>query len=125
MCSEYQIKTTSKKIEAALGVPVKSSVGETEFEITVKFSSSAPVLKLSKNGLEFTERVFPVSPFPNSRLSGFENQSDGKDESMGDEKQIQRIYEKPRGKLGFNTHPVLVDDGRWFNKRLGLSVPFS
>jgi putative SOS response-associated peptidase YedK len=108
MCSEYQVKTSTSDIQKALGTPVKLASGAIEWDKTIKFSTKAPVIQNAKLGLELVERVFPVSPFPNSRLSGFENQSDGKDESTEDDKQIQRIYEKPRWKTPFAAHPLLV-----------------
>lgn len=111
MCSEFQVNTSSQQIEDVLGTPVKVAGNETSWERTIKFSTPAPIVQFARdNSIELVERVFPVSPFPNSRLSGFANQSDGKDAADGDpeDRQIKRIYDMPRWKKTFADVPLLV-----------------
>lgn len=109
MCSEFQVNTSSKQVQEVLGTPIKVATKDSSWDRTIKFSTPAPILQSSNEGLELTERVFPVSPFPNSRLSGFANQTDGKDEpSETEDKQIKRIYDMPRWKKTFSEKPILV-----------------
>ena len=104
------VNTSSKRIEEALGNPVLNKTGKINWDNVIKFSTRAPVLQPSDEGLELVERIFPVSPFPNSRLSGFANQSDGKEDESADpeDRQIRRIYDVPRWKKTFNAEPLLV-----------------
>ena len=109
MCSEFMSKTSSREVEEALGVPVVVNLKERSWDKVIKFSGAAPTLAREGTEIACSERVFPVSPFPNSRLSGFENQSDGNDDKSADtESQIQRIYERPRWKKTFSDLPLLV-----------------
>lgn len=110
MCSEYTLKTNPKQVEAALGIPIRNISGDTTWNQTVRIFTEGPIIKPVDDGAEFRTYIFPKSPFPNSRLSGFENQSDSGSDDVGDEddKQIKRIYDKPRWGKPFASYPLLV-----------------
>lgn len=112
MCSEFQVRATPKEIEEAMAVALHNFSDETQkgtrWDKTVRMSGTAPVLIKHKEGLGISEKIFPVRPFPNARLSGFENQSDGGEAGELDEAQVRRIYDVPLWKQGFATHPCLV-----------------
>jgi putative SOS response-associated peptidase YedK len=54
---------------------------------------------MGPSGPRLVERVFPASPFPNSRLSGADT---------GDAENIRRIYDLPTWKEGFRSERLLV-----------------
>lgn len=105
MCAEYETRTNQRKIEERLGVALPD-IGTVRFNQgkRVKFTVAAPVIAGGLEGPVLTEKVFPVSPFPNARLSGL-----GLDEDAGDlDQDIRRIYEVPLWKKSFSENPVLV-----------------
>ena len=105
MCAEYQITVSNKKIQEALGVPLPD-YGPTKFDHhqRVRFTVTAPVIERRAEGPVLTSKIFPVNPFPNSRLSGL-----GLDEDASETDQdIRRIYDVPLWKKTFAENPLLV-----------------
>jgi putative SOS response-associated peptidase YedK len=109
---------------------VVNSSGVTEWEKTIRFGAPAPIIEKSAKGFRLTERIFPVNPFPNSRLSGFENQSDaGPEREDEEDKQIRRIYDVPRWKKAFGESPLLVPmtgftEFAYWGKQAGSALNF-
>lgn len=99
MCAEYEIRTSQKKIEEAIERRMGNLSLETAWKSRIKFTNRAPVIQMGADGPEIAERVFPASPFPNSRLSGADR---------GDAENIRRIYDLPTWKQGFTQERLLV-----------------
>jgi len=97
MCAEYTVKTSARKIQERLGLPVREEQ-TVHFPDRIKFTNSAPVLIA---GSRLVEKIFPANPFPNARLSGV----DDADETDQD---IRRIYDVPLWKKSFSDSPALV-----------------
>jgi putative SOS response-associated peptidase YedK len=111
MCAEYNLTTSNKKIQQALGVPLPD-YGPTKFDPSkrIRMSLSAPVVEQTGGGLALVERIFPVNPFPNSRLSGL-----GLDENSSElDQDVRRIYDVPLWKTSFAEHPVLIPMSSFF-----------
>ncbi len=108
MCSEYTNKTSINEIHDALGVTLLNTTNETKWDQVVKFSMSVPVIEIANGKPTLSLKIFPVSPMPNSRLSGVGNQTDGDDKNVNDEIQIKRIYEMPWWKRGFSEFPIVI-----------------
>lgn len=108
MCSEYQINTTHTKLLDALKSDIRNRTSNEEWSFTVKMTAKPPVIVKEDSGLSLIEKVFPVRPFPNARLSGFENQSDAGEAGSHEEAQVRRIYDVPMWKTGFSSSPCLV-----------------
>ncbi len=97
MCSEYHIKTNLMEIADELKTAIKTSVAKPEWDQRIKFSLSAPVIAKKENEIRLGELIFPVQPFPNSRLS-----------QVKEEGQVVRIYDVPLWKQGFSKFPCIV-----------------
>lgn len=106
MCAEYQMTVSNKKIQEVLGIPLPD-YGPTKFDSLkrVKLSVAAPVVELVDGRPVLRERVFPVNPFPNSRLSGFEG---GDEVAVESDQSIRRIYDVPLWKKTFSENPLIV-----------------
>ncbi len=98
MCAEYTIQTSAKKIREQLGRPLAEEQ-TIRFPERIKFTARAPVITPD---FKLVEKIFPAQPFPNSRLSGVE------DENAGLDQDIRRVYDVPLWKNSFANHPVLV-----------------
>jgi putative SOS response-associated peptidase YedK len=106
MCAEYQVTASNKKIQEALGIPLTDDeLGKPNSNNRIKLSTPAPVVYL-KNGLPILgQKIFPVNPFPNSRLSSLAN---GAEDEVPTDKDIKRIYDTPLWKKSFAENPVLI-----------------
>lgn len=109
MCSEYTTPRNAQMIEKALKASVSDKVKNFKWGSTIKFSAEGPVIQKSDSGqLELILKTFPVSPMPNSRLSGLLGQTDANAVTEIEDELIERIYEKKTWKDGFANAPVLV-----------------
>lgn len=106
MCAEYQMTVSNKKVQEALGIPLPD-YGPTKFDPAkrIRMSTLAPVIELRAGVPTLTEKIFPVNPFPNSRLSGLGSLDEGAGES---EQDIRRIYDVPLWKKSFAENPLIV-----------------
>jgi putative SOS response-associated peptidase YedK len=98
MCAEYTIQVSAKKIREHFGRPLVEEQTY-RFPDRIKFTTGAPVITA---GNILTEKIFPAQPFPNSRLSGVEEEGTDLDQD------IRRVYDVPLWKKSFAEHPVLV-----------------
>lgn len=106
MCAEYQLTASKKEIKEAMGVPLTDDeISPPKIERRIKLSLSAPVIELRKDGPALTEKIFPVQPFPNSRLSGLAH---GSEEEVPADREIERIYDEKTWKDGFEQRPLLI-----------------
>jgi putative SOS response-associated peptidase YedK len=105
MCAEYLMTVSNKKIQQALGIPLADE-GPTSFDRThrVRFTARAPVIESRSSGPHLVEKIFPASPFPNSRLSGLGLD----DDAINADQDIRRIYDVPLWKKTFAENPLLV-----------------
>jgi putative SOS response-associated peptidase YedK len=131
MCSEYVLKIRPEAVEEALGTPIISHSNQTSWDMELRMGGRAPVIVAEGDKLYFETLRFPTSPFPNARLSGFRNQSDGNDFESRDEadKEITRIYDKKLWKEGFATKPLLTPMTRfrefaYWGERKGDAIDF-
>jgi putative SOS response-associated peptidase YedK len=106
MCSEYNVKVKQEEIEAALGGSLRNIAEKTDWNKRIKFTNHAPIIEMIDGEPALIERVVPVHPFPNSRLSGVEREDST--DTPDDEKQIKRIYELPTWKKGFTENRCLA-----------------
>lgn len=104
MCSEYNISTTDKAIREVLDADVVTLSSNHEWYQKVRLTNKAPILFRRASGdLVLDEYVFPVQPFPNSRLSSIERK-----DLNGEDPQVRRIYDLPTWKKPFEKSPCLV-----------------
>jgi putative SOS response-associated peptidase YedK len=96
VCSEFTIKTTPEQIAAALGAVVDNISMHKEWDQRIRISQSAPVLYSKASGVILDKVIFPVQPFPNSRLSGLEGE------------ELKRIYDRPTWKKSFTEETCLI-----------------
>lgn len=101
MCAEANVKTTDKQIREVLGTPYINHTGQIEWNKRVKLTDPFPVVERNKEAFELNHRIFPVMPFPNSRLSDLVPGKSGQEE-------IVRVYERPTWKDGFTQHRGLT-----------------
>lgn len=99
---------SNKKVQEALGIPLPD-YGPKKFDPLkrIKLSDRAPVVELKSGVATITEKIFPVNPFPNSRLSGLGSLDEGAGETESDQ-DIRRIYEVPLWKKSFSDSPLVV-----------------
>lgn len=106
MCAEYQVRVSDNKIKEALGVPLSDDdLGKPNSNRRIKLSLPAPIVLNRGGKIAVEEKIFPVQPFPNSRLSGLAN---GSEDEVPTDREIRRIYETPTWKKAFTETPVLV-----------------
>ena len=107
MCAEYQVTTTKRRIQEALGIPLSDDdLGKPNSNKRIKLSLPAPIVLLNKKGEPTVEeKIFPVNPFPNSRLSSLAH---GSEDEVPTDREVRRIYEAPLWKKSFAEHPVLI-----------------
>ena len=109
MCSQFTSPKNPKAIEKSLGTKIEQSQLDFEWGKEIRFHTQTPVVMKDKSGkLKLEMRTFPVSPMPNARMSGLKGQTDGNDKGDIDERQIERIYEKPLWKHGFEHDPLVI-----------------
>lgn len=96
MCSEYSLKITQQQITAALVSKMKNLSAEAVWDQRIRMSQSAPVLYDGGEGIVLDKSIFPVQPFPNSRLSGLEGEA------------LKRIYDRPTWKKSFTEKTCLI-----------------
>lgn len=107
MCAEYQVTTSNRKIQEALGIPLSDDdLGKPNSNKRIRLSMPAPVVLLNREGLPtVSEKIFPVNPFPNSRLSGLAH---GSEDEVPTDREVRRIYEVPLWKKSFSENPILI-----------------
>lgn len=111
MCAEYEIRTSDKQIEAILERSLINVSERESWDDHIKLTNRVPVVEMSAQGLVLRERVFPVQPFPNSRLSSagmMEEQETPKPDRTEESPQIRRVYELPTWGQGFREERCLA-----------------
>ncbi|MES2857469.1 MAG: SOS response-associated peptidase family protein, partial [Bdellovibrionota bacterium] len=98
------IKANTEKVKKLFDRPILVRTKETEWDRRVKLTNSFPTIEPAADGnsLELRDRLFPVMPFPNSRLSDVViNAATGEEE-------LVRIYNRPTWAPGFKAERCLV-----------------
>lgn len=101
------IKANTERVKRLIGRPILIRTKETEWNRRVKLTNSFPTIETSESddsgdALELHDRLFPVMPFPNSRLSDIVlNPASGEEE-------LVRIYNRPTWSPGFASERCLV-----------------
>ncbi len=95
-----------------MGLPLTDDdLGKPSSNRRIKLSLPAPVLMNRQGELALEEKVFPVQPFPNSRLSSLAH---GSEDEVPTDREIRRIYEAPTWKRAFTETPVIVPMTEFF-----------
>jgi putative SOS response-associated peptidase YedK len=102
MCAEAMIRANTKRIEKFLDRSLVVKTQETDWNRRVKLTDKFPTIEAEREVFELHERVFPVMPFPNSRLSDLVF-----DDRRGEERLV-RIYDRPTWSQGFTSERCLV-----------------
>jgi putative SOS response-associated peptidase YedK len=104
MCSEYTVSTNLKSVREELGTEIQNLGAAESWDQRVRLTTKAPILFKTVSGdVVLDEYVFPVQPFPNSRLSSLDSKT-----LDDDDPQVKRIYDLPTWKKPFESAPCLV-----------------